>query len=286
MSEYQKQDVDPHLASPIDPRPAPHGLSRRQFLVGATAAGLAALGPTDELWGADDPAARAPEAWRHAALTQLGNQWIVSCVGKGKTCAVLRLVPARRFTSFHDLELAKCTGEINVILDALIARNALPNRHPSFIVTPYAPFLAWMQMPSPDARLDRALTLESDPARFYQALGVSIAAYAPKPTRFWYWIGGGVACKKGGNTQITARLMNAERPSPIHDAELAEQTLRINAVLDRYQRANPRFVLSLFVTPKGLFLAWSTDDNRDGPLPRGAITALDSDDRVNEALGI
>jgi hypothetical protein len=143
-----------------------------------------------------------------------------------------------------------------------------------------------MQMIPADARVERAITLQSDPARFYQELGVSMAAYAPKPKRYWYWIGGAVACRKGGDTQLAPRLINAQVLSPIHDAELAEQTLRINAVLDRYQRANPRFVLSLFVTPKGLFLAWSTDDNRIGLLPRGAITALDSDDRVNEALGI
>jgi hypothetical protein len=89
-------------------------------------------------------------------------------------------------------------------------------------------------------------------------------------------------------SQIAARLFTAERLSAIHAAELAAYTTGINAVLEACARGNrnPKRHLCFLVTPKGLFLAWSEDDDREGPAPRGAITAKDEDDKVFQVLGI
>jgi hypothetical protein len=268
------------------------GLSRRRFL--AAAAGAAAIGGTNAVFGAaqddhDDALLRGPKAWLKAILVEYEGKTIVKCEGKGKSCAVLRLVKAKVLSPIHPAALATCTEGINAILDELIAKNTVRSRHPALIVTPYAPFLAWAQTAAAPGT-GREITLENNPDRFYQGLGISVAAFKPKPTRFWYCIGGGanVGCKKGGNTQIVARFFTAERPSPIHDATLAEYTNRINAVLDRCDKATrtARVGLSFLVTPLGLFLALSGDDDREGPPPRGAVTAEDSDVKVLQALGI
>jgi hypothetical protein len=282
MTEIQKRDTGLYLPSVSDRYPSPHGMSRRQFLVSAAATGLAAFGVTNAVWG-------KPPTWFQATLTQVGDHWVVSCTTPGKTCAVLRLVNAKRHTPFHNAALENCTIAINAILDQVIARNSVPSRHASFIVTPYAPFLAWMQA-VPDGGIQRVVTLADDPAAFYQILGIGLGSYASKPpSRYWYSIGGNsVGCKKGGDTQIAARLFSAERVSSLHDAELGAYTRAINAVLDGCERSNrnPRLHLCFLVTPKGLFLAWSEDDDREGPAPRGAVTALNEDDKVFEALGI
>jgi hypothetical protein len=285
-----KRNADQHPNQSADRNVGLHGLSRRQFLAGAAATGVAALGARSTAFGAaqedhvHDP--RREPVWKDLELEKEGDKWIVNCKGKGDRCAVLRLVNARRLSPIHDVGLATCTVAINTMLDEIIARNRDATRHPGFIVTPHAPFLAWMRT-APNATGTRGLRFEDDPARFYEALGVSVAAYREKPTRFWYSIGGNkCGCKKGGDTQKVSRLLAAERPSPIHDAELQRYTARINAVLDTFAKRNPRLVLSLFVTPKGLFLAWSEDDDREGPLPRGAVTALHEEEIVLQALGI
>jgi len=288
MTEFQGRDAELPELSSSDPSQSRQRLSRRRFLTGAAATGLAALGAIDSVEAAMQEA-RAEPTWLHAALTQgEGNQWIVSCVGPGKTCAVLRLVTAKRVTPFHDANLVKCTAGVNALLDEIRTGNSDPSRHACFIVTPYAPFLAWSRS-VPDLRFESAITLTAAPDRFYQTAGIALGALRQKPIRFWYCIGGSaVGCKKGGDTQIVAQCLKAERPSLIHDARLAEYTDRINALLTSYDRnnRNPTRRLCLLVTPKGLFLAWSTDDDREGPPPRGAVTAEASDDRVFEALGI
>jgi hypothetical protein len=283
-TDNRKRNADqyPSPATLIDRDESQHGMSRRQFLVTAAAAGMAAFGAMDEVLG-------APPVWREAALTQVGDKWVVSCVNKGKTCAVLRLVNAKRLSPIHDAAAARCTAGINAILDQMIARNSVASRHPSFIVTPYAPFLAWSQE-APDGGIQRVVTLADDPGTFYQVLGIALGSYRSKPpSRYWYSIGGGaVGCKKGGDTQIAARLFGAERLSSLHDAELGAFTKAINAVLDGCEKTNrnPKRHLCFLVTPKGLFLAWSEDDDRDGPAPRGAVTAADDEDKVFQALGI
>jgi hypothetical protein len=263
-------------------------MSRREFLAGAAAAGIAAVGARNGVFGALQEH-RESLVWVHAYLTQgEGNTWIVTCKGKGNRCAVLRLVKAKKLSPFHDAGLAQCTDAINTILDEIIAKNRVPTRHPHFLVTPYAPFLAWTRE-TPDAIDERGITLEADPARFYQGLGTSVESYREKPARFWYCIGGSkIACKKGGDTQLAGRLLNADRLSGIHDAELKGYTDRLNSVFDRYAKGNrnPGQNLSLLVTPKGLFLAWSGDDDSEGQIPRGAITALHDEEQILQALGI
>lgn len=284
-----KQNPDDPLNEFIDRDPSSQGVSRRRFLAGAAAASMAAfVAPGEVLAAAQGERYAEDPVWKDVKLEKEDDKTIVVCDGPGDRCVILRLVNAKRLSPFHDAELVKCTIAINAIFDELITRNRVRTRHPGLIVTPHIPFLAWMQ-PSRNPGAGGGLRLEDNPERFYQELGISLEAYRDKPTRFWYSIGGNkCGCKKPGDTQKVARLLEAQNLSSVHDAELRTYTNRVNAILDdcARRRRDPKDVLSLMVTPKGLFLAWSQNDDSEGPLPRGAITALHEKELIYQALGI
>ena len=228
---------------------------------------------------------RAPASMRGSVV-----DGIVHCSGRGSTCAVFRLVNAKRLSPFHDAELEGYTNRVNAILDELSAKNNDASHELRFILTPYAPFLVWCRSDATMEVPKGAITPEDNPSRFYQALGISASldSYRPKATRHWVGTNYGVACYQGGKSQEVGRLLNAASLSPAHDRVLEDYTNRINSILDQAAKSRKglKLQLSLLVTPRGLFLAWSEDDDTGGPLPKGAITADDDEEKVLQALGI
>jgi len=219
----------------------------------------------------------------------------ITCTGKGKDCLIARLVNAKRLSSFHGAELEKYTNRINAIASEIASTNKDPKRRVCFIITPHAPFLAWTTQVTPDRTAkkgiaEKGITQSDDPTKFYQLLGISraIESYRQRPTRNWIMDATHFICRKGGETQSVGRLLNADRLSSIHDAELQARTNQINALFSECEKGkkNPRHQLSLMVTPKGLFLAWSEDDDTKSPLPKGAITAESEPEKIYQALGI
>jgi hypothetical protein len=210
--------------------------------------------------------------WRLATVDAKG---MVHCETAGWNCATSFLVADR-----NDAELAKYTVRINALLAELRDQNKDKTREPVFIATPYVPFLAWCRRGDKVVSSEQAITLKDSPDRFYLALGISkaMARYKNAESRWYYQTPDGVYwCRINGTTQLAAALLNADTLTPSHDRMLADYTNRINAILVEAakHRSAPDRVLSLLVTPEGLLLAWSRDDNGTGPLPKGSITSHD-----------
>ena len=92
-----------------------------------------------------------------------------------------------------------------------------------------------------------------------------------------------VCFKSSEDTQVIGSdprksLVTARRLTPFHDAELAQCTKEINAILARVRRGNknPNRELAFLRVPGGLFLAWTEH----------AIGAQDDEADINRVLGI
>jgi hypothetical protein len=229
---------------------------------------------------------RSKVTWK---LATVDEKKIVHCEKDGWDCATSFLTAAR-----NQPDLARYAVQINSLLDELRAQNKDKNREPVFIATPYAPFLAWCRRrertasaadgvtvpPTGNDRLSKgqAITRKDAPDAFYKALGISqsLARYKNTESRWYYQTPDGVYwCRISGDTQLVASLLRADTLTPSHDSVMADYTNRINAILDEAtkHKQNPKHVLSLLVTPDGLLLAWSQDDNSTGPLPKGSVVS-------------
>ena len=105
----------------------------------------------------------------------------------------------------------------------------------------------------------------------------------PKPPKFTWAIssdGTTVKCSRSpADNQFIVYFAEAKRLSSFHDAELAQVTKELNAILERVGKnnKNAKRKLAFLNTPKGLFLAWSE---------YGDITPYDDDAKIEKALGL
>jgi hypothetical protein len=102
----------------------------------------------------------------------------------------------------------------------------------------------------------------------------------PTPTigRNYIEIEGGVFCFPSFDHHcFGAKFAVAQKLSPFHDAELQQCTKEINALLAGVKKKKPGRELCTLLTPKGLFLAWTSHD---------AVSAYDDEAKLNKALGL
>lgn len=83
----------------------------------------------------------------------------------------------------------------------------------------------------------------------------------------------------------SANFVSARRLTSFHDAELAQCTTEINALLSKLQQGNAQSHRQLAVlrAPNGLFLAWVEDGISSAP---GIAPPSKEDEEIEKALGI
>lgn len=96
---------------------------------------------------ATDPASLKVKCFKSSADTQIMG----------------RLVSAERLSSFHDAELARCTEEINKILERAERQHKNLNEELAFLRVPGGLFLAWTE---------NAISSEDDAEEINMALGI------------------------------------------------------------------------------------------------------------------
>ena len=86
----------------------------------------------------------------------------------------------------------------------------------------------------------------------------------PEPKVTYYWICGDqqcdtIDCLKGDDWQTVCKLWTATAVSDFHDAELAEATKKINAIVNRLEKGNrnKKRKLSFIKHQNRLLLVWA-----------------------------
>jgi len=89
----------------------------------------------------------------------------VNCFSSSKSKQTIqKLWEVRELSKFHDEELAKCTTDVNAILDGVVQANKDPNRQLGFIVIGNSLLLVWSEY--------GAIGSDDDPDTIVQALGL------------------------------------------------------------------------------------------------------------------
>ena len=82
----------------------------------------------------------------HAKMSWLEANGKIYCfVDPADLCVIIRFAELKSLTPFHDAELARCTKEINAILNKVKRNNKSRNRDLSILKTEKGLLLAWVE---------------------------------------------------------------------------------------------------------------------------------------------
>jgi hypothetical protein len=194
-------------------------------------------------------------------------------------------------TPSHDAGLASATEKVNRILDRVAAQGGGSSRCLRFVVTEYGPLLAWTRCGgNDDARPagQSEITLEREPARFYQTLGLSVEGRQAQKGHWEKHEDGWLYCHAKKKGQYHCRLLQPDAPSAVFDASLMECTAQLNAIFEECAKAknDPKLELCLLATPAGLLLAWTRDAHSEETAGPDAVTAESPENVIYDALGL
>jgi hypothetical protein len=220
-------------------------------------------------------AARPKRSW------WMDKRHVLHCYSSSRDdCLVSSLVDLPEVSGFYDAELGRATKQINRLLDA-VAKRKPPGMEPSLIVVEDRPFLAWTQPSRVGPDQDGAIGPDHDPDTIRQALRLKVEEVARGKKRS-YILGtsGTVYCypsQRGGCVIDKFWESLDAATGSFHDADMAEATLQVNAVLDRLKEArDPGRGLSFISVENALLLV----------LTEPGIGPDDEPPVIREALGL